>query len=133
SAFAARSPISSTPELSPDGRRIAYGVSNADVQTVRVLDVDTDEFIREVPLAGGQELQWFDWAGSDRLLVSVSLPMRVLGYDVHVTRLIVVQLSAGDVAYVGPKSVGLDGDDVIYLDPAGEFVLLSLQPGILGE
>jgi dipeptidyl aminopeptidase/acylaminoacyl peptidase len=133
SAFAARSPFSGMPELSPDGSRIAYSVSNADEETIGVLDIDSGELVRKVPLGSGLELQWIEWAGDNRLLVSLSLPQEVLGYDVHVTRLVLIQLDTGEFAYVGPKSLGLDGDDVIYLDPAGEFVLLSAQPGLLGE
>jgi dipeptidyl aminopeptidase/acylaminoacyl peptidase len=133
SSFAARSPFSSMPELSPDGSRIAYSVKGAEEGVIGVLDVDSGEIVRRIPLGKGQELQWFEWAGDGRLLIALSVPNRFHGIDLRVTRLFVVQLSTREISYVGPQNVGLDGDDVIYLDPAGEFLLLSIQPGLLGE
>lgn len=128
SAFASRSPFSTVPELSPNGERVAYGVSTAEQEIIGVLDVATSALVNRVPLGEGQELQWFEWAGDGRLLVSLSLPSHFYGVDVRVTRLFVVQLDTGAVSYVGPKGQGFDGDDVIHIDPAGEFVLLSVQP-----
>ena len=133
SAFAARSPFSSVPELSPDGSRVAYSVSLADQQAIGVWDIDGSRVVSRVPLGEDQELQWFEWAGDGRLLISVSLPSEVYNIDVRVTRLFVVQLATGELSYVGPKSQGLDGDDMIFVDPAGEFVLLSVQRELFSE
>jgi dipeptidyl aminopeptidase/acylaminoacyl peptidase len=133
SAFAARSPFSSVPELSPDGTRIAYSISTAEQEIVGVLDVATGEIKNRVPLGPGQELQWLEWAGDKRLLVSLSLPSRVYGIDVRVSRLFMIQLDGGQAGYIGPREQGLKGDDVIYLDPAGEFLLLSMQRYLFDE
>jgi len=133
SAFASRSPFSSVPELSPDGSRVAYSVSRTDLETIGVWDIESGQPVSRVPLGEGQELQWFEWAGNGRLLASVSLPSRVYSVDVRITRLFVIQLATGATTYVGPKSQGLDGDDVIFVDPAGEFVLLSVQRDLFSE
>ncbi|HEU4650350.1 MAG TPA: alpha/beta fold hydrolase [Croceibacterium sp.] len=133
SAFAARSPFSSVPELSPDGTRVAYSVSQADHETIGVWDIDGEKAVNRIPLGEGQELQWFEWAGDGRLLVSVSLPSEVYNIDVRITRLFVVDLATSELSYVGPKTQGLDGDDVIFVDPAGEFVLLSVQREMFSE
>jgi dipeptidyl aminopeptidase/acylaminoacyl peptidase len=133
SAFAARSLFSSVPELSPDGTRLAYSLSDTEQQVLSVIDIDSGETIRQLPLGEGQELQWFEWAADGRLLVSLSIPTRFYGVEVRVTRLVVIQLTTGGVAYISPKSQGFDGDDVIFLDPAGQFVLLSMQPTVFDE
>ena len=133
SAFAARSPFSSVPELSPDGTRIAYSVSTAEQEIIGVFDIASGEIVKRIPLGEGQELQWFDWAGDKRLLVSLSLPSRIYNVDLRISRLFVVQLDSGAISYVGPREQGIDGDDVTYLDPAGEFILLSMQRYLFDE
>lgn len=133
SAFAARSPYSSVPELSPDGTRLAYSVSTAEQEVIGVLDIDSNEILKRIPLGEGQELQWFEWAGDKRLLVSLSLPSRVYNIDVRISRLFVVQLDSGAISYVGPREQGIEGDDLTYIDPAGEFILLSMQRYLFDE
>jgi dipeptidyl aminopeptidase/acylaminoacyl peptidase len=133
SAFAARSPYNSVPQISPDGSRLVYSTAGADHETITVIDIDSVRAIRRLPLDPGQELQWIQWAGDKRLLLSVSLPTSIYGYDFRITRLFVVQLDTGGTTYVGTKTQGLYGDNVIYLDPAGEFALLSLQRDLLSE
>ncbi len=133
SAFAARSAYSSVPELSPDGTRIAYSISGAGHGAIAVMEVDSNKLVTMVPLAQEQELQWFDWAGDGRLLVSLSVPTRFYGYDLRMSRLFVVELATGATTYVGPRAQGFDGDDVIFADPDGQFVLLSMQRDVLSE
>jgi hypothetical protein len=128
SAFAARSPFSTLPLLSPSGSRIAFAVADEKHQGLSVVDADTGKTVSNFPLQAGQELQWLRWAGEGRLLLSLSLPLDLYGYPVRVTRLFVVELATGAASFVGRKSQSLDGDNVIFVDPAGQFLLQSMQP-----
>lgn len=133
SAFAARSPFSTFARLSPDGKKIAYSLRENGVHSIAVMDIDSAEIVDETPLGEDQELQWLGWAGNGRLLVSVSLPSEAYGVKFRITRLFVMQLDSGVFSYVGGRNMGFDGDDVIYTDPAGEFLLLSMQRDIFNE
>jgi dipeptidyl aminopeptidase/acylaminoacyl peptidase len=131
--FAARSPFSSIARLSPDGTKIAYSMREEGLNYIAVMDVDSGGTINQTPLGEEQELQWLSWAGDGRLLVSLSLPSELYDIKFRVTRLFVMQLEDGAFSYVGGRNMGIDGDDVIYTDPAGEFLLLSMQRDLFNE
>ena len=131
--FAARSPFSTFARLSPDGTKVAYSMRQNGLNVIAVIDIDSAEILRRTPLGEDQELQWLGWAGNGRLLVSVSLPSELYKISFRVTRLFVMQLESGAFSYVGGRSMGIDGDDVIYTDPAGEFLLLSMQRDLFKE
>ena len=133
SAFAARSPFSSTPQLSPDGKRITYSFDNNGAAWLGVISTESGHIDYSVPLPVDYELRWYRWAGNDRLLLSVNMPMRTSWGEGRVTRLMVQDLAKQEIFYVGPKSQGLYGDDVIYTDPDGEFILLSTRPDMIRE
>lgn len=129
SAFAARSPFSGLPQLSPDGKRIAFSLEEDRKAWLGVIDIDSGALMRKIPLEEEQLLRWFRWAGSDRLLVSLVVPISSMWAEGRVARLFVADLAIGQSHHVGPGSgQGLEGDNILYTDPAGEFVLLSLQP-----
>ncbi len=134
SAFAARSPFNGLPQLSPDGRRIAFSLDEDDKVWLGVIDIDSGALIRKIPLEEDQQLRWFRWASSDRLMLSLVVPITSNWAEGRVARLFVADLASGQSHYIGPRrGQGLEGDDVLYTDPAGEFVLLSLQPQLWVE
>jgi len=134
SAFAARSPFSGLPQLSPDGRRIAFSLDDDGKSWIGVLDIESGDLVRKLPLDEDQGLRWFGWAGNDRLLIGLVVPITSNWAEGRVARLFVADLATGQSHYVGPsRGQGVVGDDVLYTDPAGEFVLLSLQPQLWVE
>jgi dipeptidyl aminopeptidase/acylaminoacyl peptidase len=115
--------------LSPDGKRIALR-SKSDDGKVRlaILDAATKTGIATLSMPEKMELQWYSWAGSQRLLISMSFTdsMQVRRF----TRLFVYDLTTKSLGFVGRKSGGLYGDDVVFVDPKGEYILLSIQQSI---
>lgn len=134
SAFAARSPFNGVPQLSPDGKRIAFSLDEDGKVWLGVMDIDSGVLVRKIPLEEDQLLRWFRWAGADRLMLSLVVPITSNWAEGRVARLFVADLAARESHYIGPGvGQGLEGDDVLYTDPAGEFVLLSLQPELWVE
>jgi hypothetical protein len=109
-------PFVSGPELSPDGKHLAAYVT-----------INTKQFVGIFALGNGThkllnsaeklDLRWTRWAGSDRLLFSVGSMVPRLGEDVLQTRLIAYDLSTQERRFIGGKSEGADGDDVLWIDP----------------
>jgi dipeptidyl aminopeptidase/acylaminoacyl peptidase len=133
SAFAGTSPFNGLPQMSPDGKRLAYSLVEDGKSWLGVMDIDSADLIQQVPLTEDQGLRWFKWAGNDRLMISLVVTVRVNAAKGRVSRLFVVDLRTGQGNYIGPRAQGLEGDDVIFTDPDGEYVLLSLQPRLFAE
>lgn len=127
SAFAERSGLSDM-ALSPDGSKIALRAIASDGKTrLAVLDAETRAGLHNLEMPAKQELEWFRWAGNNRLIVSLSQVGTVFGDPYTFTRLFVYDLTTRTFTFVGKKDMGIDGDQVLHVDPAGEFVLLEMQ------
>jgi dipeptidyl aminopeptidase/acylaminoacyl peptidase len=134
SVFAARSPFGDQPQLSPDGKRLAASVVKDGKTWIGVIDIDSGEVIRRIPLEENMDLRWFSWASGDRLLLSLGVPITSYWAEGRVARLFVADLATHQTFYIGGKQAqGLYGDTVIYTDPAGQYVLLSIGPDLVHE
>ena len=130
SVFAARSPFSDA-RLSPDGKRIALEVEFNGQTNIAIMDTATKKFVDRRSLEGDRyELEWFRWAGNDRILFSLSGTTAIYGEDYRFTRLYLFDLATRQTTYVGTKDQGLDGDDVLFVDPDGAYLLLQMQPDV---
>lgn len=125
-AFAKSGGISN-PVLSPDGKRIALTVQLGGKSAVAVVDSETRAPIRRFDMPAKQELEWYKWAGPDRLLMSSSTIVPWFGDEARATRLLLSDLTTGKSSYIAKGDMGLEGDDLLFTDPDGQFVLLAMQ------
>jgi hypothetical protein len=119
----------SQPQLSPDGLHIAAFVTVNNHTVVGIFDLaaGTNKLIN----AGEKlDMRWFRWAGNDRVLISIGKMVPWYGEDALQTRLIVHEVTADKVRFIGGKEEGLDGDDILWVDPEGKSILLSYQATI---
>lgn len=114
-------------KLSPDGKWIAFRSTSKDGLVLAVLDADTRQLAHKINLPRKSELEWYRWAGSGKLLISFSTETVFFGEDARISRLFHYDLATRAMPFVGKPEMGLEGDDVLYVDPAGEFVLLAMQ------
>ncbi|MCW3847018.1 S9 family peptidase [Sphingomonas sp. LB-2] len=128
--FGAR-PVLLAPQLAPDGLHVAAEGLIEGKPVVLLVDISGPQRrVNPVSLPEGHQIEWMRWAGPERLLVSVSRKADLMGDEVRMTRLVELDLGSGKVRFVGPSQQGVDGDDVIFVDRAGAFLLLSTQPTI---
>lgn len=119
----------SDPSLSPDGWRIVGRVTVEGKTRIAVWDLHTPEAAPHLLSPGNDQLRWLRWGGPGRLLLGVQT---TASYDHHimpVTRIIAVETS-GWTARMLDTGRGFLGDDVIFVDPAGAYVLVSSQPSV---
>lgn len=128
-AFAKRSGFLSM-VISPDGSQIATRVMLDGKVNLAILDAVTRMPLRRVELPGKQRLEWYRWAGNGKLLLSISSVIVEEGEDRKVTRLNLLFASTGQLSLVGRREMGYLGDDLLFVDPAGEFVLMALQESV---
>ena len=122
-------PFISGPKLSPDGLHLAAFVTVGNRTVVGIFDLATGS--NKLLNAGEKlDMRWFRWAGNDRLLVSIGKMVPWFGEDALQTRLVVHQISTDTMRFIGGKEEGLDGDDILWVDPEGKSILLSYQKTI---
>lgn len=117
--------------LSPDGSRVLARIQVKGVEMLGTYDLATHEF-QNFALPKGQDLRWFRWAGPDRFLVSMitRFVQETAQYIIEgrATYLLSFDLKTRTASYVGPKGGSrVEGDDVIYIDPAGAYLLLAVR------
>ena len=130
SAFTERSGLADL-ALSPDGNHIALKATTKDGKVhLAVLDAASRAAQHNLVMPDKNTFEWFRWAGNHRILVSLSQLGKIFDVEVRFTRLFVYDLDNRSFTLVGRSSMGISGDDLLYVDPAGEFVLLSIQRDI---
>jgi dipeptidyl aminopeptidase/acylaminoacyl peptidase len=125
-AFGKR-PFLEDPELSPTGEMMAAKVDADGKEVVAIFNLVDREKGTKMVSVGDHEIRWFDWAGPDRVLISLLMDATINGFDTKTTRLLSYQVSSGKATYIGFNSQGFFGDQVIYTAPDGTYVLLSLS------
>lgn len=126
SAFASPELFGSV-RLSPDGKRIAFRTTESGRSHLVVVEAATRDLVFRVSIGQKEELEWFRWAGNDRILVSASAVGTLFDEEIQFTRLHAIDLAAKTTTFIGKKGEGPEGDDVLFVDPLGRFVLLSIQ------
>jgi dipeptidyl aminopeptidase/acylaminoacyl peptidase len=123
----ARPPYLSSPMLSPDGNRIAAELTLEDKKWIGIWDVSAGPGTQpRLYRQQSFDVRWLRWAGPSRLLVGIQVVRRYAGIDVPVTRIIALDVTSwrGLALQTGE---GVVGDDVIFVDPAGTYALVTTQ------
>lgn len=124
-------PFLSDAILSPDGNRIAAQVTADGRKQIGVWSLaDARDRPPRLLEQSGYEVRWLRWAGTGRLLIGIQYPQRILHIPVVVTRVISLDVASWAVTPLQTGN-GLLGDDVIFVDPAGTYALVSAQPTAL--
>jgi dipeptidyl aminopeptidase/acylaminoacyl peptidase len=119
------------PEISPDGKKVVAVSVLAGKRGPVVANVDGGDLdIKKIGLPEDLSLIWVRWAGPNKVLMSVIAEANFYGLKLPTTRMIVHDFATGKYSAVGDRVGGLDGDDVLYVDPAGAFMLMSAQRSI---
>ncbi|MFN3387754.1 MAG: alpha/beta fold hydrolase [Allosphingosinicella sp.] len=123
----AERPFIADPVLSPDGRWIAARVYAGDATQLAIYDLKAARDTPPTIVPGAGNARWFSWAGSDRLLIGQTLFTLVIGaIPLSFTRLDRYELSTKKMLSLETGG-GVTGDDVIFTDPEGRYLLLSAQ------
>ncbi len=116
--------------MSPDGRHVAVQIRRDGVNAVNVLDSRTGKSVAGARMSEDVEYNWHRWAGSDIVLISAAQVKPILGEDTRLTRLVALKVSTGERWFIGPKYMGPEGDDLLYVADDGASILLSFQKTI---
>ena len=123
----AQIPFISDPILSPDGKRILARINYNGTEVLAIYELADGAKAQPtvVPIAT-QALTRFGWAGNDKVLIGYRTITFALGYLLPATRLRSYDSRTKAMVELG-NNRGMLGDDVIFIDPDGKYVLLSAQ------
>lgn len=114
------------PKLSPVGDRLLIHSEQSGKDLVGVFDLASGA-LKAIAIPDKRAVAWYRWAGNDRVLISLESTVEWFGEDARMTRLVVYDVPTGKLRFIGDKDEGLEGDDVLYVDPTGDWLLMSLQ------
>ena len=117
------------PLISPDGQKIAFRERLDKKIYLSVRPVDGTH-LKRLALPAKHSLNWYRWASDAKLLISVTGVGQIYGIEVPVNVLLAHDLISGQTMQLGRKTQGLVGDDVLYVDPNGDYLLLALAKSI---
>lgn len=113
-------------QLSPLGRQaVARSVVDGK-ECIVVIDLEAGKG-RMFELPPQVSLLRFGWAGEHRVLFGFGASVRWFDSEAYASRLMVHDLRTNASTFIGRREGGLEGDEVIYVDPDGEWLLISLQ------
>ena len=124
------------PLISPDGQKIAFRERLEKKIYLSIRPIDSTH-LKRLALPEKHNLNWYRWASDSKLLISVTGIGQIYGIELPVNVLLAHDLGTGQTIQLGRKSQGLQGDDVLYVDPSGEYLLLAVaksvfeQPGVV--
>lgn len=126
--FAGRSQLANA-QLSPDGSMIALETEIEGEKQIYLFDAETREPTRRFAV-GKMQLEWFRWAGNDKILASLSQAGKFMGDDARYTRLVLVHLTERWTEMLGRRSGVVEGDNVIHIARDGSYALVTVQKDI---
>lgn len=129
SAAFAEMPFLTRPLLSPDGRHVAAVNVHDGKERVVIIHLSSGE-AQAIAIEEKVELNWFRWAGDGKLLISLGSNLRLFSEEYWTTRLALYDMASKTSRVIVRPGQGLEGDDVLHVDPAGGWILLSVQKSI---
>ena len=118
--------------LSPEGDMLAFVVRTSRSSKLLVADTENFSAIASLDLTSGATLNWIRWAGNKRIILSFTQAPKGGRSVGRFTRLMVYDLETGRFEATWTPMKAKDGDDVIFIDPLGSYLLLSASDSSYG-
>lgn len=127
-------PLMESPELSPDGTRMAARVAR-DGQLMLMIAAIADGPNRVHTLALGEnDLNWWNWVNDEWLIAGVSSETNVDGMPWSISRVASIKADGSKINMLARSTAAQNGDDVIWVARDGTpRILLSYQTSIYGN
>lgn len=120
------------PVLSPDGKDIAAESTIDGKTNLYVFAIADMKLVRRVDL-GDATIARIRWAGGARLLLAVTRSIKLFGTELPSTYLYQVDLATGATREIGRDGRTFSAGEIIYVDPAGAWLLLSEQENLFAS
>lgn len=122
------------PYISPDGSKIVYREQIAGKTYLTTKFLDKKDSYR-VAMPKDTDLLWYRWAGDQKLIFSAASLRKYAGQraaanEFRQTEMYVINIATRSTHYVGPEKAGPDGDNIMFVDPKGEYLIMSVRQSV---
>ncbi len=114
------------PILSPDGLKMVHREQIGSTKTLTIRAIDTDK-IERIKVPENNTLKWYRWAGNNKILISVRGVLTRGSREYWRSSMFTYDIKKESFQPVGRWQTVADGDNVLYVDPEGEYLLQSIQ------
>lgn len=130
--FAARSAFR-TLSLSPDGKYLVTKRIIDGKTDLVLIDAATKRYLKVYKLSEDQDLDWFRWAGNDRLIMSISMIGSYYNWPVRINRLFVRNIITDESFPLRVPNNLIWGGDLIHVADDGSFALVAMQYSVRSD
>lgn len=130
--FAARSAFNEF-AMSPDGVHLAIKRVFEGESDLLLIDAATKKPVTVYTMGGDFDLDWFQWAGNEKLIMSVSSVGTYYDVPVRVSRMLVRNIVTNETWMLDVPRNLLWGGDVIHVAEDGSHILVSQQMTIRSD
>lgn len=127
SAIFAKQPLLRAPILSPNGEKLLARTVSSDGREMLMIFTLSSGSYDTIPAPEKGEIAWYRWAGTDRVLISIATTVPYLNDEARMTRLVAYDVVSQTAKFLGRRNQGLEGDDILYVDPDGAYLLMQIQ------
>lgn len=123
------------PKLSPDGSQMVYR-QNFDGKSYLTVKSLSEDKVFHKKMPEDTDLNWYRWAGNGQVLFSVSSlkqyrgKQRYLSDEFRQVEMYLIDTSSQRSRFIGLEKGAPDGDNILHLDPDGDFVVLETRESI---
>ncbi len=112
--------------ISPDGARVVFRESVNNKSYIGIKKVEGGP-VSHIAVPEKNSVRWIRWAGSNRLLISLFKIEDFGDFEMPISAVIVYDLSSNAMIKLDRKSRSFQGDNVLFVDPEGNYALFAWQ------
>lgn len=120
-------PFMSRPVLSPDGMNLTARFRIKGVEKLIVTGIASGSKQRIIAMPPKVDLVRYFWAGNKTVVISMGLTVPWFDDEGYATRLYAYDIDSEKFRALDNKIGGLDGDDVLWMDPEGKSMVMAFQ------
>jgi dipeptidyl aminopeptidase/acylaminoacyl peptidase len=130
-AFSAQ-PLLDDPLLSPDGTHFVARFNGTGKTNLAIFDITGQQKPLGINFEANTDLIRYFWAGNRWVLFTYGITVPMFDGDAYATRMTAIDVTTGDQHSIKVGD-GLTGDDVLWIDPTGQTLLLAYQSSVYEE
>lgn len=114
------------PVLSPDGSKMVHREQIGSTKMLTIRTIDTNK-IERIKVPENNTLKWYRWAGNNKILMSLRGVLKRGSREYWRSSMFTYDIDKASFQPVGRWQTVADGDNALYVDPDGEYILQSIQ------
>ena len=113
--------------MSPDGSHLAVEIQGSEEAEIHLIDAATRNVLKRYRIAGKLSIDWLEWAGNDKFVMSLSRAGVAFGVRVRFSRIYVRDINTDEIFPLEVSDKLIWGGDLVHVADDGSYALISVQ------